>query len=98
MNTWNDIEQALADLNQRITEATTAHAPVFAGLDPRAGLIHLGEDFIATRTPQTLEYYTGFGYIDLHYKRTIGQWTIYSIEEPSERVQRAILTLEHNCD
>lgn len=47
------------------------------GLDPRCGFVYVGEDFVATPNPGTLDYYGGFEYIDSEYTIRLGEWKLY---------------------
>ena len=97
MNSFDDITDALSELEDRILSACTPHDPELAGLDIRCGQIYVGEDFIASTRPRELDYYGGFEYVDSDYTLTIGQFLkIYSIQD--ERVANHMATLEHNCD
>ena len=46
---WNNIQDALSELDQQIADSVTPHKAEDAGLDRRCGMIYLGEDFLATR-------------------------------------------------
>ena len=97
MNYFDDITEALSELEDRILSACTPHEPTAAGLDIRCGQIYVGEDFIASTRPRALDYYGGFEYVDSDYTLTIGQFLkIYSIQD--ERVAGHMAQLEHNCD
>lgn len=93
MNTLNDFQDALAELEESISNSVTSHHPTAAGLDSRCGTIYRGEDFLATKHRRSLDYYGGFEYIDPEYITVIGEWTLYSIEH--DRVLEAIEALEH---
>jgi len=47
------------------------------GLDPRAGFLYVGEDFVATSRPRELDYYGGFEYVDSEYTLRLGEWKLY---------------------
>lgn len=47
------------------------------GLDPRCGLVYVGEDFIASPYPGTMDYYGGFEYVDSEYTIRLGEWKLY---------------------
>lgn len=96
MDTWNDIQGALSELDQQIADSVTPHKAEDAGLDPRCGMIYLGEDFLATRNRRSLDYYGGFEYVDSEYIQQVGGWTLYSVDDSC--VLRAMTTLEHNHD
>lgn len=96
LDTFDAIQEALIELDQQISGATTQHSAPTAGLDGRCGPIYVGEDYIATRTERALNYYGGFEYIDNEYIQRVGSWTIYSIE--ADRVQGVMDALEHNLD
>lgn len=96
MNYFDDITEALSELEDRILSACTPHDPTAAGLDIRCGQIYVGEDFIASTRPQSLDYYGGFEYVEPEYTRVIDSIKIYSIQD--ERVAGHMAQLEHNCD
>ena len=96
MNSFDDITEALSELEDRILSACTPHDPELAGLDIRCGQIYVGEDFIASTRPRELDYYGGFEYVQAEHVLVLGKMKVYSIE--SERVARCLATLEHNCD
>ena len=96
MDTWNDIQGALSELDQQIADSVTPHKAEDVGLDPRCGMIYLGEDFLATRNRRSLDYYGGFEYVDPEYIQQVGGWTLYSVDDSC--VLRAMTTLEHNHD
>ena len=96
MDTWNNIQGALSELDQQIADSVTPHMAEGAGLDPRCGIIYSGEDFLATRNRRLLDYYGGFEYVDSEYIQQVGGWTLYSIEDG--RVLEAMTTLEHTHD
>lgn len=92
MNTLNDILDALAELDESISNSVTSHHPSAAGLDSRCGTVYQGEDFLATKHRRSLDYYGGFEYIEPEYVTVVGEWTLYSIEHG--RVLEAIEALE----
>lgn len=47
------------------------------GLDPRAGFLYVGEDFVASALPGPLDYYGGFEYVDSEYTLRLGEWKLY---------------------
>ena len=96
MNTLNGILDALAELDESISNSVTSHHPSAAGLDSRCDTIYQGEDFLATKHRRSLDYYGGFEYIDPEYITVVGEWTLYSIED--DRVLAAIEALEHAND
>lgn len=58
------------------------------GLDPRAGSVFVGPDFIVRKGGGSFEYYAGFDYVDAEHKMSAGDYTIYSND--SDRVQEAL--------
>ena len=93
---WNNIQDALSELDQQIAGSVTPHKAEDAGLDPRCGMIYLGEDFLATRDRRSLDYYGGFEYVDPEYIQQVGGWTLYSVDD--SLVLRAMTTLEYTHD
>jgi len=47
------------------------------GLDPRCGMVYVGEDFIASSNPRQLDYYGGFEYISDEYILQLGGYKFY---------------------
>ena len=96
MMTYNDIQQELYELEQKVLASCDLYPAEELGLDPRCGSLYVAEDFIATIHRKSLDYYGGFEYIDSEYILSLQTLTIYSNE--AERVDSALLTLEHNHD
>lgn len=96
MMTFNDIQQALYELEQEVLRSTDLYPASDYGLDPRCGRLYAGGDFIATPYRKALDYYGGFEYIDSEYILSLQTLTIYSSEH--ERVLEALMALEHNHD
>lgn len=92
MDTWNQIENALCELEDRVEEALTPVNASECGLDPRCGPLFRGQDFLATRNRSSLDYYGGFEYVDSEYIRSVGHWTLYSSEH--DRIACALETWE----
>lgn len=74
---FSTIQDTLLRLQDKI-ESTCRRVPAHElGLDSRCGTVYVGEDFIATPHPGTLDYYGGFEYIDSDYTQSLGDWKLY---------------------
>ena len=93
---FSDVQDLIDEACEQVRNSSTTHRPELAGLDTRSGEILVGEDFIASARPQSLDYYGGFEYVQAEHVLVLGKMKIYSIE--SDRVARCLATLEHNCD
>lgn len=73
----HQIIETLQNLQEQVEsdcELIPAHE---LGLDPRAGFVYVGEDFVASNRPQELDYYGGFEYVDPEYTLRLGNWKLY---------------------
>ena len=74
---FSTIQDTLLQLQDEI-ESSCRRVPAHElGLDPRCGTVYVGEDFVATPNPGTLDYYGGFEYIDPEYTIRLGEWKLY---------------------
>ena len=96
MNTWNNIQDALCELEYQIKDAVTRCKATECNLDIRCGTLFRGQDFLATRDRRLLDYYGGFEYVDPECIQQVGGWTLYSADD--DRVLQAMMTLEHKHD
>lgn len=88
---FSTIQEALLQLQDEI-ESSCRRVPAHElGLDHRCGTVYVGEDFIATPNPNTLDYYGGFEYVDPDYTQPLGDWKLYSNED--DRVSEALARL-----
>jgi len=77
-----EAQRALA--NQYI-DGMTEVLPQDLGLDKRAGYrLYINKEAIAVSESgdRSLQYYGGFEYIDKAYRTELGDWVIYSIDDP----------------
>lgn len=68
------------------------------GLDPRAGMVYVGEDCIAVDSNyvRALEYYGGFEYVEKCFRITVGDMTFYTDED--SRVSRCLERYSESAD
>lgn len=74
LSTIQDTVLQLLDGIEHDCELIPAHE---LGLDPRAGFLYVGEDFVASALPGPLDYYGGFEYVDSEYTLRLGEWKLY---------------------
>lgn len=91
IQTFWDLEEAAEMVVKEALKSAVKVSATAAGLDLRCGPIYIGENFIATNCPRSLDYYGGFEYID-EGVLSIGDWKFYSDE--SSRVRDALETFE----
>ena len=96
MKTLDEVFDDLATLQAEILEGCDLYPAADYGLDPRCGQIYCTEEYLVTKKRRFLDYYGGFEYVDPACIITIGDLTLYSIED--QRVLDAALTLDHNHD
>lgn len=78
-------------LRLEIIKSCTVVPAAEVGLDSRCGAILVGEDFVASTSPGSLDYYGGFEYVDAVDRMLISDLGVYSSadERVSKVIQRA---------
>ena len=89
---YQTLTERLEELVEEIVNGTTSVPAEKLGLDSRCGPILIGNGFIASMTPNLLDYFGGFEYIEREYRHMINGLAIYSDE--SDRVLNALETYE----
>lgn len=86
------LKQQIENHVEEFVESLHQVNPEQVGLDYRCGLLFVGEDTVATKTRQRLDYYGGFEYIDKDNVTVFGEWTFYSVgcDNDVERVKEVI--------
>lgn len=93
---YEQILEAAQELADQATKNGTVWPAEKLGLDRRCGEVIVGETWIATCDPRTLDYYGGFEYIDPEHRLTLGDTVFYS--RGAEMVDCAISHLEFEQD
>ena len=94
-----EIDEKINDLIEQIVggqDVTTVNAEA-VGLDYRSGTVYVSveNDFIASASVRSIEYYGGFEYIDSEYTTSLGHIKFYSGE--TSRVRDAIDYYKENA-
>jgi hypothetical protein len=95
---FNDINEELFEIERKIAECPLVCADKL-GLDWRAGHVYVGEDFVASSSAGSLNYYGGFEYVDEECITQVGRIVVYSNED--ERVAECLETYNaalHNSE
>lgn len=95
-----EIDEKINDLIEQITggpDVVTINAEA-VGLDYRSGTVYISveNDFIASASVRSIEYYGGFEYIDSEYTTSLGHIKFYSGE--TSRVRDAIDYYKENTE
>ena len=88
--TLYDLYDQLADLEAEFEKKANFVSAAKAGLDPRAGFIHIEDDGIVVNASnvRVLNYYGGFEYVESKFVTKLGDLTIYSVD--SSLVQECV--------
>jgi hypothetical protein len=77
---FDEVMELAEDFRQKVLSTCPVVSADKVGLDARCGSLFIGDDFVASVSPRTLNYYGGFEYIDPEHVLQIGPVTVYSNE------------------
>lgn len=95
-----DVLNAMDDMVNELIDECDGVSPEALGLDRRSAYrLWVSDEGIFVRAgsdDRTLQYYGGFEYVDKDYRKELGQYVFYSIED--DRVYEHIERMNYDAD